>query len=327
MTVRRGFLYAGVFLLAAGGVVLLAQAGTIDTEAVTRALALWPLAVIAIGVGLIVRRTRFGVPGGVMAAAVPGLMLGGMIVAVPDLPTLTGWSAPCGVADAADAVTQRQGAFGTAASIELSLACGELVVTTGPGDTWQLDATDAGAGKGAVVSDTADRLSIRSADRKRSFTNLARHDTWRLRLPTGPTLDLAAEVSAGKATLDLSGARLGTVSLDVNAGDSSLDLEGASVSRLSLTVNAAKASVQLPATGDLTADLRVNAGSLRVCAPADLGLRVRGDSSLAAATYNGLVRSGDAWESPAYATTRFHADVTVSANVGSVVVNPQGGCL
>ena len=40
MTVRRGFLYTGVFLLATGGVVLLAQAGTIDTEAVTRALKL-----------------------------------------------------------------------------------------------------------------------------------------------------------------------------------------------------------------------------------------------------------------------------------------------
>ena len=53
MTVRRGFLYAGVFLLTAGGVVLLAQAGVIDEAAVTRALSLWPLAVIAIGVGLI----------------------------------------------------------------------------------------------------------------------------------------------------------------------------------------------------------------------------------------------------------------------------------
>jgi hypothetical protein len=326
MTIRRGFLYAGVFLLAAGGVVLLAQAGMIDTEAVIRTLAFWPLAVIAVGVGLIVRHTRIGLPGGMMAAAVPGLMFGGMIVAIPDLPDMAAWSAPCGDANAADAVTQRQGAFGAAGSIDLLLACGELVVTTGPGNSWQLETT-AGRGNGAIVSDAPDHLSIRSADRQRSFAAPARGDAWRLRLPTGPTLDMAAEVSAGKATLDLSGARLGTLRLDVNAGDASLDLDGASVSRLAVTINAAKATVQLPATSDLTADLRVNAGSLRVCAPADLGLRIRGDASLAATTYNGLVHSGDTWESPSYATTTFHADVTVSVNLGSVVVNPQGGCL
>lgn len=330
MTVRRGFLYTGVFLLATGGVVLLAQAGTIDTEAVTRALSLWPLAVIAVGVGLILRRTRARLPGGVVAAAMPGLLLGGMIVAVPDMPDLASWSTPCGDANAAGAVTDRQGTFAAAASVNLSLACGELIVKTAPGDSWQLATTDSrgdGRGDGAVVTDAADRLSIRSANRPHAFSGLDAGDTWRLSLPTGPTLDLAAEISAGKATLDLAGARLGTLRLAVNAGDASLDLAGATVSHLSVTVNAAKTTVQLPDTGDLTASLEVNAGSLLVCAPADLGLRLRGSSSLAATTYNGLIRSGDTWTSPAYATTKYHADVTVSANVGSVVVNPLGGCL
>jgi hypothetical protein len=326
MTVRRGFLYTGVFLLATGGVVLLAQAGAIDEAAVTAALSSWPLAVIAIGVGLILRRTRFGVPGGLVAVAIPGLLAGAMIVAVPDVPDLAAWSAPCGEANPSAAVTEREGSFGAAASVDLSLACGELVVTTGPGSTWQFAGSD-GQGGGAVVSDAADRLSIRSTDRHRSFAAIALGDAWRLSLPTGTALDVAAVISAGKATLDLTGARLGTLRLDVNAGDASLDLDGATLSRLALTVNAAKATVRLPATGDLTANLGVNAGSLLVCAPADLGLRIQGGSSLATTTYVGLVRSADAWESPAYATATFHADVTVSANVGSVVVNPKGGCL
>jgi len=332
MTVRRGLLYTGVFLIAAGGVVLLAQAGVIDAEAVTRAVGLWPLAVIAVGVGLILRRTRARTAGGVIAAAAPGLLLGAMIVAVPDMPNLAdmadlaGWSAPCGEANSDAAVTQRQGEFGGSASVDLSLACGELVVTTGPGNTWQFAAAP-GSGNGAVESDAADRLSIRSANRRHSFAARDPGDTWQVLLPTGPTLDMAAEISAGKASLDLSGAHLGTLRLDVNAGDASLDLDGAAVSHLSVTVNAAKATVQLPATGDFTADLRVNAGSLQVCAPAGLGLRIRGDGSLATTTYNGLVRSGDTWESPSYPATEFHADVTVSANVGSVVINPQGGCL
>ena len=72
MTVRRGLLYFGVFLVAAGGVTLLVAAGVLDEARVADALAWWPLAVIAIGAGLVLRRTRAAVPGGVVAAAVPG---------------------------------------------------------------------------------------------------------------------------------------------------------------------------------------------------------------------------------------------------------------
>jgi len=125
MSIRRGFLYAGVFLLAAGGVVLLAQAGAIDESSVTAALSLWPVAVIAIGVGLLVRGTRAAIPGIVLAAAVPGLVFGGMIVAVPDLADmadLASWSTPCVDAGGADAVTGRTGAFGAAATVDLSVA-------------------------------------------------------------------------------------------------------------------------------------------------------------------------------------------------------------
>ena len=329
MTVRRGFLYTGVFLIAAGGVVLLAQTGAIDPEAVTQALSLWPLAVIAIGVGLILRRTRARVPGGVVAATMPGLMLGMMIVAVPDMPDFdgwSGWSAGCGDADRGATVTERQGTFGAAASVDLSLACGELVVTTGPGSTWDFDASY-GRGGGAVVSDATDRLSIRSAERRGWFSSADRGDDWRLRLPTGTLLDVDTEINAGEARLDLAGAHLGTLGLALNAGKARLDVEGATLERLDVEVNAGAAVVVLPSTGDVAGTLTVNAGSLEVCAPAGLGVRVRGESALGAVTYNGLVRVGDAWESPNYANADFHGDVTVSANVGSVVINPEGGCL
>ena len=91
-------------------------------------------------------------------------------------------------------------------------------------------------------------------------------------------------------------------------------------------VNAAAASVLLPATGDFSANFAVNAAELNVCAPADLGLRIRQDVVLGATTYSGLVRNGDAWETHGYSMATHHADVTVSVNVGSVDVNPEGGC-
>ena len=127
MTVRRGLLYFGVFLVAAGGVTLLVSAGVLDADRVADALAWWPLAVIAIGAGLVLRRTRAAVPGGVVAAAVPGLMFGAMFVAVPSLPT------PCtdAATDGGTAIA-RQGSFGSSARVELELSCGDLAVTTAP---------------------------------------------------------------------------------------------------------------------------------------------------------------------------------------------------
>ena len=87
MTVRRGPLYAGVFLLAAGAVTLGVATGALHRDIVTNTVeALWPLAVIAIGVGLVLRRSRAALGAGVIAALVPGLALGASIVALPDLP-------------------------------------------------------------------------------------------------------------------------------------------------------------------------------------------------------------------------------------------------
>jgi hypothetical protein len=320
MTVRRGFLYFGVFLVAAGGVTLLTTAGVLDKDAVADALRLWPLAVIAIGAGLLLRRTRAAVPGGVVAAAVPGLMLGAMFVAVPHL------SAPCADFEApAGQVSTRSGDFGSRASVDLSISCGELHVTTASGSAWRLDATSDGP-RHADVTSNAGRLSVTSDDGGRFFHWNPGADAWTVVLPTDPTVDLDVTVNAGKGGLDLSGMHLDRANVDVNAGDMELDFRGATVSRLTMDVNAAAASVTLPATGDLTGDLSVNAGSLQLCAPADLGLRVRANATLGATHFNGLVQRGSAWESPSYATAPFHADVSVSASVGSVDVNPEGGC-
>ena len=320
MTVRRGFLYMGVFLVAAGGVTLLAAADVLDPSAVADALSLWPLAVIAIGVGLLLRRTRAAVPGGVVAAAVPGLMLGAMFVAVPDLPT------PCTNLDApAGAVSTRSGSFGSAATVSLAISCGDLQVATARGSEWRLDATSDGP-RHADVTSNAGTLSVRSDDGRPTFGWDRGTDDWTVVLPTDPTLDLDIEVNAGRGRVDLSDATLDRVAIDVNAGDITVNLAGATVSRLTMDVNAAAASVTLPATGDLTGDLNVNAGKLDLCSPANLGLRVRADATLGSTHLNGLILRGSAWETPDYATAPYHADLSVSASIGSVDVNSEGAC-
>jgi hypothetical protein len=320
MTVRRGLLYAGVFLAAAGAVTLLVSAGVLDPARVADALAWWPIAVIAIGVGLVLRHTRAAVPGGLVAAAVPGLMLGAMFVAVPDLPT------PCtGDVTSGGTPLSREGTFGSAARVDLSLSCGDLSVTTGPGAAWSLTGTN-GRNRSADVSATADRLSVSSSvDRSRWGWN-AGADDWNVTLPTGSQLDLDVEVNAGEGTLDLSGAHLGELGLDLNAGAVTADLDRAALNRLDVTVNAGAATVHLPGIGDLAGDLEVNAGSLQVCVPDGTAVALRSQAALGSVDTDGLVRRAGGWTTFATTTPTAHADLTVSASVGSVSITPEGAC-
>ena len=320
MTVRRGFLYLGVFLVAIGGVTLLSSSGVLDPARVADALAWWPLAVIAIGVALVARGTSAAVPAGIVAAAAPGLLLGAALVAVPE------FSTPCSH-DASDAGTPitREGSFGSHARVSLELSCGELAVSTTPGTGWSLDARTGERRTADVVAD-AERLDVSSSADRVRFGWTMGADDWNVVLPRDTTLDLDAEINAGRGRLDLSDARLASVDLDVNAGDVQIDLTDASLERLHVGVNAGATTIQLPAAGGFTGDLDVNAGSLQVCVPEGLGLRVTSSAALGSIDMNGLTRDGDVWVTPGYATSQGRADLSVSASVGSVDINAEGVC-
>lgn len=321
MTVRRGSLYVGVFLITVGAVAALDAAGALDPAAVGDALAvLWPLALIAIGVGLALRRSPAALPAGMLAAMVPGLALGGMVVAGPHVPGVC-----TGVRPANASVASHDGTFGTAASVDLTLDCGRLDVTTQPGSAWRLDAREADGVHRTDVQADATRLTADSSTSRHASLPTGRVD-WNVVLPTGPAIDLHAQVNAGQASLALRQARLGSLDLAVNAGDLNVDLTGAALDRLAVSVNAGKATVTLPASATFGGTLDANAGALSVCAPDQLGLRVRSDATLGSTNLNGLVQRGDAWVTPNYDTAPFKADLAVQTSVGSVAINPQGGC-
>ncbi len=315
--VNRRFLYWGVFFVAGGSVLLAAQAALVTPDGVRAALQLWPVVVMAIGAALLLRRTRLGLAGGVIAAALPGLLLGGVVVAAPDVRT------DCHVVEPASYAT-RSGSFSAPARVSVELSCGDVEVGVSPGSDWQVRVGNTGAADPRIVA-TADQLSVRSASRSKAFS-FHGGDVWRVSLPDAQPLDLSAAINAGRGRFALAGARLGSVDLDINAGEGTVDLTGATVGDLTLHVNAASATVTLPGGSDLVADISANAGKVTVCAPADLGLSVRQTVVLGSTRLTGLARNGDAWQSANYASTTHHADVTLSVNVGSVDINPEGGC-
>src|SRR6187551_2086577 len=81
MHIRRGALDWGVFLILAGAVPLAVRAGYLTNEQVGRLWSLWPLILVGIGLGLILRRTSFDFVGGLLIAGTFGLMVGGLLSA------------------------------------------------------------------------------------------------------------------------------------------------------------------------------------------------------------------------------------------------------
>lgn len=83
--IHRTALFVGVSLAAAGTVMLVGLSDTLAGDAISQALRLWPLAIIALGIGLLLRRTRLAVVGTLVAATLAGLVVGGAVVAAPNV--------------------------------------------------------------------------------------------------------------------------------------------------------------------------------------------------------------------------------------------------
>lgn len=319
MRVNRRFLYWGVFLVAIGGVLVAADLAAVDSATVADALRLWPLGIIAIGIGLILRRTRFSVAGGMLAAAMPGLLLGGAFAVAPH------FSVDCGARGEPANVSTNQGTFDGAATVSVTSGCGTLIVDTAAGSGWIFTGGNT-ADQAPVVTSTGHSLSIDSGASGGWHFFDARSDRWNLTLPTSRVERLSLVVNAGKGQIDLAGAQLGSLDLTTNAAETIVDVSEASLSGLSGAVNAGLLSVHLPSGSDVSGSLTVNAGALQVCTPPGLGLRVSHGGVLNGIRVDGLQVAGNDWQSPNYATATHRADLNVIVNVGGVEINPIGGC-
>ena len=160
MRVNRRFLYWGVFLVALGGVLVAVDIGAVDSAIILDALRLWPLALVAIGLGLVLRRTRFSLPGGMLAAAAPGLLLGAGLAFAPRI------AIDCGADTGAPTISQHQGEFDGPARVTVAAGCGELIVGTAPGAAWAFDAGTS-ASRVPIVDASSRSLAIDAGRRPR----------------------------------------------------------------------------------------------------------------------------------------------------------------
>jgi len=316
MRVNRTLLYTGIFLVAIGGVVVAADLGDVDAAILLDALRLWPIAVIAIGLGLVLRRTRMSLAAGLLAAAAPGLLLGSAFAVVPRFGDF------CGAGDVAAGAVTREGAFDGAARVSVTTGCGTLDVQAAPGAEWRLEALDTG-GRVPVVVGSARSLSIDAVDSDGWLG--AGSDEWDLTLPASDLEGLTVVVNAGRGDIDLGEAQVDGLSVTANAADVTVDASAGSIGRLTGTVNFGRLSIQLPAA-DLEGSLAASAGTIQVCAPPGLGLRVTTNESMGQVSVDGRHLGRADYQSPDYASADHRADLIVDVSFGTIEIDPIGGC-
>ncbi len=327
MRIDRRFLGWGIFFIALGGVPLLVRQGLVAQSTAGDAWRLWPLVIVGIGVGILLRRTPAAVAGGMLVAATFGIVFGGLLASGPDLGNVAG----CGNPNVTGPIVASQGSgtFSSTGTARIQMDCGVLTVDTQPGSGWSFQGRDPQGGA-AVVDQSGSSFGIAAPARSDAFWNVtgAHNRTWTVTLPTTPQIDLTVGVNAGSGHLDLAGANLASLDSEVNAGDASIDLSHATVAAIQVHVNAGSARVNLPASSSTAGSLSVNAGSLDLCAPAASGIRIRVSGALSSTDFaaNGFAHSGDTWTSPNYSSAGNRIDLQLDANLASVNLDPAGGC-
>lgn len=312
----------GLFFVVFGAVLLGVRQGWIPTDLAERTWQLWPVLLIAAGLSIVLARRPAARLGGLVAAVCLGVMAGGLLGSGAGLPI------GCGGDETGIAFGRESGELPDGARVSVNFQCGDLTVDTTDGTAWAVEGQSED-GTPPTISRDGDGITVEAADDGRSFGLSGSRERWDITLPTDPTIDLDVALNAGAGRLTLLGAHLASVDVTVNAGSLRIDLRDvAAASTLDGTVNAGSAVVWLPDV-PLEGDLTVNAGSLSICAPADVGLRlVTGDNPISSNNFDdeGLVRSGDAWETPGFATAPIRIVLDVQANAGSVSLNPRQTC-
>jgi len=318
MRVHHKLVYAGVFLVAIGGVLVAADQNAIANDTLVAVLRLWPLAIIAIGLGLALRKTRIGFSTGMLAAAVPGLLLGGAFAAAPRFVGI------CSDGTPPVESTVDNGTFDGPATVAVVSGCGTLTIGTAPGTAWRL-ASGSTTGQDPRVHPSPQSLAIDLGADAFGFLESGR-DAWDLTLPAGAIDSLQLSVNASSTTVALAGASVGNLAVTGNASSVVLDLTGTTVERFRGRINLGTMRVQLPDSAT-SGSFRVDAGRLELCAPADAGLLVTVDGQARDVHANGVVQTASTvWMSPGYDSAINHIDVSVQVDFGLLEINPIGGC-
>jgi hypothetical protein len=316
MRIRRGLLFAGLFLIPLGAMTLLVRAGSLDPAALTDVWRLWPLILVGFGIALLLGRGRAASLGTAFAALVLGVLAGstiasghGFIGSIPD----------CGRSSGGTERLDRSGTFGGPATVAIDLDCGSVSLSTQAGEGWSVGAQYRGAPP--TVNGSTDRLEVRVPDGGGVQVN-----TWTISTPADELRAIELKANAAAGSLMLDGATLRLVQVDANASDILVDARSATVDRIDVAVNAGRARIAL-GQGAAVGAISVNAGAIDLCVPVGADLRLTVNDQLTFVTNladRGLRQDGTVWRRAGAGGALI--DLAIDGNVASFTLDPDGGC-
>jgi hypothetical protein len=323
MRVRRRYLSLGIFLLCLGAVPLAVDLGFLSPSVAADLTRLWPLVLIGLGVGVMLRFSAVEWLGGMVVAGTFGLLIGTALAG--GLPGIG-----C-VSDQVSGSTVMGNGTYSGGVIDVDVSCADLTVDNWATDnTWSVQATTEQPptinGDGGLTLHSSRTVGLPFAGGR---------ERWMVSLPSQlanvPTMSYF-HLSASHAQLTFGPGSLNHISIDVNAGDANVDLHNVDMTHgpLNMTLNAASANLDLPTSGlGATGTVHVNASSLTICADPGLALRFNYDETLGSNDFAsaGLTGSGDTWTTPGYDSAAAHVELNLSANLSSISLSrPSGGC-
>ena len=344
MRINRSLLNWGVFLIALGGVPLAVDQGWIESDVATDLGRLWPLILVGIGLGLILRWTPLSWFGGALVAATFGLIFGAAAVSLRDndltnvqgiIPAIAGGA--CVDGGQGDETTTREGiASSEAFTLSVSIPCGELNVERADTPIWRVDAShdsgeaprideiagDAGATGVTVRDDGATEVF---------FLGRQSRSDWDMELPSGAELTMNLTLDAAEGAVDTGSGPVSRLNATLNAADGTFDLGGADATQevgVGLTLNASDGRLVLPA-GPSDTGVTLNASSLAICVPEDVPVVVElteilASNDLADAGLESI--GGDRWASPGFVDGGDHAVIELTSTVSSFSIERPEAC-
>ena len=344
MHLNRGLLNWGVFLIALGGIPLAVEQGWLESNIAGDLGQLWPLILVGIGLGLILRWTPLSWFGGALVAATFGLIFGAAAVSIRDndfanlqgiIPAVA--SGACTGDEVGTGSTSEGGlADAEAFSVDITLSCGELQLVRAAGATWAVEARhgpdDAPRVQPVPAEGVAEelRISQKSSD---DLALLGRQvqSHWDVDVPADAALRVMTTLNAATGVIDAGAGPVARVEGTFNASETTVDLADASTpasASVDLTLNASDGRLSLP-SGGITASLTLNASSLMLCVPESAALQVDYSSVLGSDDLDssGLAEtSSGQWSTTDFAAADDRVAVSITNTVSSLSIERPEVC-
>ena len=299
---RRIGLVGPALLIGLGTLLLLDTIGWIGPEAWDAILNLWPVALIAIGLDLLLgrRAPRWSA-----------------LVAVALLLAMAGtiwWSGTWGVGGTG-IVNERIGqplGGATRGDVKISMGAGTLQLGALSASDGLIAGTIAHRARNQVIRDYAvsgatGTLVLREDDRRAGLFSVRRGEdvVWDLKLNRTVPLDLTIATGAGRATLDLAALQVTGLRVETGVGTTTL---------------------ALPATGRVQAQVSGGIGTTTIVIPAGMAARIEATAGIGSVNVAGtFARAGTVYTSAGYARANNRIDLRVNGGIGSINIQHAGG--